>query len=97
MAAGKEAREFDGRSHILEHALRGNVALIKAHRADVFGNLSYRMTAQNFNPVMATAADLVIAEVEEIVPVGELEPSQIITPHIFIDLLVPTVPGVSRV
>lgn len=88
LAAGKETREFDGRQYVLERAIRGNVALIKAHKADEYGNLTYRKTARNFNPQMATAADLVIAEVDEIVPVGELRPEEIVTPHLFVDLLV---------
>jgi 3-oxoacid CoA-transferase subunit A len=88
LAEGKETREFAGREYVLETALRGNVALIKAHKADENGSLVYRMAARNFNPPMATAADLVIAEVDEIVPVGALSPEEIVTPHLFVDLVV---------
>src|SRR5438132_1054829 len=73
LAEGKETRVFeDGRSYLLERALRANVALVHAYRADRFGNLVYRKTARNFNPIMATAADLVLVEVDEVVEVGEL-------------------------
>jgi 3-oxoacid CoA-transferase subunit A len=82
---------FDGREYVMERALRGDVALIKAHKADELGNLTYRKTARNFNPVMATAADLVIAEVDEVVPVGRLRGEEVVTPHLFVDLLVLTV------
>lgn len=88
LATGKETRDFDGRSYLLERAIRGQVALIRAHQADERGNLNYRKTARNFNPLMATAADLVIAEVDEVVPVGGLAPEGIVTPHLFVDLLV---------
>lgn len=88
LARGKETREFGGRLHVLEHAIRGNVALIKAHKADENGSLMYRLAARNFNPPMATAVDLVIAEVDEIVPVGALNPEEIVTPHLFVDVLV---------
>ena len=73
-AEGKEVREFNGRPYILEHALRGDFALVKAWKGDRWGNLIYRKTARNFNPMMATAADYVIAEVEEIVELGALDP-----------------------
>ncbi|HEU4582762.1 MAG TPA: 3-oxoacid CoA-transferase [Polyangiaceae bacterium] len=84
----REVRELEGRPHVFVKALRANVAFVRAWRADTAGNLMYRMTEQNFNRAMATAADLVVAEVEEIVPVGELEPGQIDTPGIYIDYLV---------
>lgn len=71
----------------METALRADVALIKAWKADRRGNLVYRKSARNFNPIMAMAADLVIAEVEEIVEVGEIDPDQVVTPGIFIDVL----------
>src|SRR5271167_4381527 len=83
VAEGKETREFDGRQYVLERALRGNFAFIKAWKGDRWGNLIYRKTAGNFNPMMATAADYVIAEVEEIVDLGALRPDCIQTPGIF--------------
>jgi 3-oxoacid CoA-transferase subunit A len=85
VADNKETREFDGRQFVLERALRGNFAFIKAWKGDRWGNLIYRKTARNFNPMMATAADYVIAEVEELVDLGHLDPNQIHTPGIFID------------
>lgn len=88
LADDKETREINGRIHVFIPAIRGNVALIRAWKADTAGNLVYRMTEQNFNKAMATAADLVIAEVEEIVPVGELDPDQIHTPGCYVDYLV---------
>lgn len=88
LAKGKEVREFDGRKYILERALTADVALVKAHRADELGNLVYYKTARNFNPLMAMAARLTIAEVDEIVPAGTLDPECIVTPHIFVDVVV---------
>jgi 3-oxoacid CoA-transferase A subunit len=87
-AEGKEVREFNGRSYVLERALRGNFALIKAWKGDRWGNLMYRKTARNFNPMIATAADYVIAEVEEIVELGALDPNVIHTPGIFVDAII---------
>ncbi len=81
---GKEVREFRGRKCLMEHALRGDFAFIKAWKGDRWGNLVYRKTARNFNPVFATAADYVIAEVEELVELGELAPDGIHTPGIFV-------------
>jgi 3-oxoacid CoA-transferase len=83
-----ETKLIDGKKHILVPGLRGNVAFIRAWKADTAGNLVYRMTEQNFNRAMATAADLVIAEVESIVPVGEIDPNQVHTPGCFVDYLV---------
>ena len=83
-----EKKVINGIEHIFVPALRADVALIRAHRADTAGNLVYRMTERNFNPVMATAAKLVIAEVEEIVPLGTLSPDEIVTPGIYVDYLV---------
>jgi 3-oxoacid CoA-transferase subunit A len=83
-SAKKETREFDGRTHVLEHAITGDVALVKAWRGDRFGNLVYRHTAMNFNPMIATAARLTIAEVEELVEVGELDADQVHTPGIYV-------------
>jgi 3-oxoacid CoA-transferase subunit A len=88
VAEGKEVREFDGKFYLMECALRADVALIKAWKADRHGNLIYRKTARNFNPVMATAADLTIAEVEEIVEPGDLDPDEIMTPGIYVDRVV---------
>jgi 3-oxoacid CoA-transferase subunit A len=84
VAEGKEVREFDGRSFLLEHALGGDFALIKAWRGDPLGNLVYRDTARNFNPLAAMAGRVTIAEVEELVDVGELDPNQVHTPGIFV-------------
>ena len=88
LAADRETKVINGVEHIFQPALRGNVAFIRAWQADTAGNLVYRMTEQNFNKAMATAADLVIAEVEHIVPVGELDPNQIHTPGCYVDYLV---------
>src|SRR5882724_9468532 len=87
VADNKETREFDGRQFVLERALRGNFAFIKAWKGDRWGNLIYRKTARNFNPMMATAADYVIAEVEELVDLGELDANQVHTPGIFVDAI----------
>ncbi len=88
LAEGKEERELDGVRHVLERPIRGDVALVYAARADELGNLWYRRTARNFNPLMATAADLVIAEVGELLPVGGLAAEDVHTPHLYVDLLV---------
>ena len=87
VAEGKETREFDGRMFVMERAIRGNFAFIRAWKGDRWGNLIYRKTARNFNPMMATAADYVIAEVEELVELGQLDPNQVHTPGIFIDTI----------
>jgi len=87
VAEGKETREFDGRYCVLERALRGDFAFVKAWKGDRMGNLLYRKTTRNFNPMMATAADYVIAEVEHLVEPGELPPDQVHTPGIFIDAI----------
>ncbi|CAN5563004.1 3-oxoacid CoA-transferase subunit A [soil metagenome] len=88
LADGKETREIDGRLHVLESPIRGDVALIGAYRGDRLGNLVYRKTSRNFNPMMATAATLTIASVDEIVPVGSLDPEAVVTPGIFVDRVV---------
>jgi len=88
LAEGKETRTFNGVETILEKSIRADVALIKAHKADTLGNLVYYKTARNLNPIMAAAAKLTIAEVDEIVPAGDINPEVIITPHIYIDILV---------
>ncbi|RXZ02356.1 CoA transferase subunit A [Fictibacillus sp. S7] len=85
LAKNKEEREINGETYIFEPAIRADVALIRAWKADTLGNLVYYKTARNFNPVMATAADVVIAEVDEIVEPGELSPEEIVTPHLFVD------------
>lgn len=84
-AEGKETRQFHGRHYILEEALTADFALIKAWKADTMGNLIYRKTAMNFNPIMATAAKITVAEVEEIVPAGDLDPEHIHTPGIYVN------------
>lgn len=88
LGKGKETRIINGETYVFEPALHADVALIRAHKADMLGNLVYYKTARNFNPLMATAADYVIAEVDEIVEPGELSPEEIITPHLFVDAIV---------
>jgi 3-oxoadipate CoA-transferase alpha subunit len=88
LADGKETRTIDGREYLLEFPIQGDVALIKAYRADRMGNLVYRKTARNFGPVMATAARITIAQVNEIVDVGALDPEAVVTPSIYVDRLV---------
>src|SRR5690349_8985584 len=85
LAEGKEMRTIDGRDYVLEFPIRGDVALIGAHIGDRAGNLVYRKTARNFGPVMATAAELTIAEVSRVVDVGEIDPEVVVTPGIFVD------------
>ncbi|WP_371926958.1 3-oxoacid CoA-transferase subunit A [Bradyrhizobium sp. WD16] len=88
LAEGKETRMIDGRLHVFETPLRGDVALVKAARADRWGNLVYRKSARNFNPVCAMAADVTIVETEAMVELGSLDPEAIVTPGIFVDRLV---------
>lgn len=88
VAAGKEVRVFDGRHYILEQAIRGDFAIVKGWKADWYGNVIYRHTAQNFNPLMAMAARVTVVEVEEIVAPGELDPAAIHTPGIYVDRLI---------
>ena len=85
---GKEVKEFNGRPYILEEAITGDFAIVKAWKADTFGNLVYRHTAQNFNPMAATAGKITVVEVEEIVQPGELDPAHIHTPGIYVDRLI---------
>ena len=85
LAEGKETRVIEGRTHVLEMPIRGDVALIGAHRADRAGNLVYRRTARNFGPVMATAATTVVAQVSEVVEAGEIDPEVVVTPGIYVD------------
>jgi 3-oxoacid CoA-transferase subunit A len=84
VAEGKEVREFEGKRYVMERWLRANFALVKAWKGDHAGNLIYRKTARNFNPMMATAAKVTIAEVEELVPAGTLDPDAIVTPGIYV-------------
>lgn len=85
---GKEVREFDGRPYIMEESITGDFAIVKGWKADKFGNVIYRNTAQNFNPLAATAGKITVVEVEEIVEPGELEPSQIHTPGIYVNRVI---------
>ena len=88
LAEGKEKRTIDGRDYVLEYPIRGDFALVKAHRADTAGNLVYRKTARNFGPVMATAATVTIVQVNDIVEAGTLDPEVVVTPGIFVDRVV---------
>jgi 3-oxoacid CoA-transferase subunit A len=88
VAEGKESRNFDGHEYIMERGLVADLAIVHAWRADTEGNLVYRKTARNFNPIMATAAKLTVAEVEELVQPGELDPDHIITPGIFVQRMI---------
>ncbi len=88
LAHGKETREIDGRTYVLEMPIRGDLALIGAHRADRAGNLVYRKTARNFGPVIATAAATVVAQVTEVVEIGALDPEVVVTPGIYVDRVV---------
>ena len=88
IADGKETKEFDGRTYLLERALGGDFALVKAWRGDALGNLVYRDTARNFNPLAAMAGKVTIAEVEELVEVGELDPNHVHTPGIFVQRII---------
>jgi 3-oxoadipate CoA-transferase alpha subunit len=89
LAEGKESREIDGRTYVLEHPIKGDLALIKAHVADRMGNLVYRKTARNFGPVMATAARTVAVQVDRVVEIGGLDPEVVVTPGIYVDRIVP--------
>lgn len=88
LAKGKEEREFDGRRYVMERALKADVALIEAWEADRWGNLTYNQSGRNFNPVMATAADLTIAQVQHIRELGELDPEKVATPGLYVDRVV---------
>lgn len=91
VAEGKEVRNFDGRDYVMETGLVADLAIIKAWKADERGNLVFRKTARNFNPMMATAGKVTLVEVEEIVPVGSLDPDHIHTPGVYVDRLIQTV------
>jgi len=88
VAEGKEVREFDGRSYVMERGITGEFAIVKAWKGDRYGNLCYRLTARNFNPMVAMAGKTTIAEVEELVEVGQLDPDEIHTPAIFVQRVV---------
>jgi 3-oxoadipate CoA-transferase, alpha subunit len=88
LAEGKETRVIDGKGYVLEYPLPGDVALIAAHRADELGNLVYRKTARNFGPIMAAAAARTVVQVDEIVPVGALDPEHVVTPCLYVDRVV---------
>lgn len=88
VAEGKETKEFNGREYLLEEAIVGDFAIVKGWKADSYGNVIYRHTAQNFNPLAATAGKITVVEVEEIVEVGELDPAQIHTPGIYVNRVV---------
>ncbi len=88
LAAGKESRVIDGRTYVLEYPIRADIALISALRGDRWGNLVFRETARNFGPLMATAATTTVAQVDEIVPLGTLDPESVVTPGIFVDRVV---------
>ena len=92
LAQGKETRTIDGRDYVLEYPIRADFALIKALRADRWGNLLYRKTARNFGPIMASAATCTIAQVREVVDLGDLDPEAIVTPGIFVSRVVPIPP-----
>ena len=88
VAEGKELREFDGETYVMERGIVGDLSIVKAWKGDHEGNLVYRKTARNFNPMMATAGKVCVAEVEELVPIGELDPDHIHTPGIFVDRII---------
>jgi 3-oxoacid CoA-transferase subunit A len=92
VAEGKPHMEFDGETYVLERGIRADLALVKAWRADAAGNLVFRKTARNFNPMAATCGRVTVAEVEELVPVGSIDPDQVHTPGIFVQRVVVTVP-----
>jgi 3-oxoadipate CoA-transferase alpha subunit len=101
LAEGKETRVIDGRGYVLEYPIRGDLALISAYIADGLGNLVYRKTARNFGPIMAAAATMTVAQVQEIVPVGALDPEHVVTPCLYVDRVVrvsrhSTLSGVAR-
>jgi 3-oxoacid CoA-transferase subunit A len=92
VAEGKPHMDFDGETYVLERGIRADLALVKAWRADAAGNLVFRKTARNFNPMAATCGRVTVAEVEELVPVGSIDPDQVHTPGIFVQRVVVTVP-----
>ncbi|EXF24167.1 3-oxoadipate CoA-transferase [Nesterenkonia sp. AN1] len=96
LAEGKETREIEGRNYVLEHPIRGDVALIKALKADDVGNLVFRKTARNFGPVMAAAASHTVVQVAELVPSGSLDPENVVTPGIYVDTVTALTPRTSQ-
>lgn len=88
LAEGKEHREIDGRTYVLEKAIRGDLALVEAWQADRWGNLTYKQSARNFNPVMAMAAELTVVQTQHVVELGELDPEAIVTPGIFVNRVI---------
>jgi 3-oxoacid CoA-transferase subunit A len=97
IAEGKEHKEFDGETYILERGLVADISIVKAWKGDEEGNLVYRKTARNFNPMMATASRMTVAEVEHLVPAGELDPDQIHTPGIFVKRIVAVDPALKHI
>jgi 3-oxoacid CoA-transferase subunit A len=97
IAEGKETKIFDGRTYIMERGLRADLAVIHAWKSDHEGNLIYRKTARNFNPIMATAAEVTVAEVEDLVANGQIDPDHIITPGLFVNRIVPLVAVDKRI
>jgi len=97
VAEGKPHADFDGASYVQERAIVADVSLVRAHTADTAGNLTYRYTARNFNPVMATAGRLTIAEAEHIVPAGDLDPDHVVTPGVYVQRLVPATARVKPI
>ena len=96
LAEGKETREIAGRHHVLEYPIHADFALVKAHKADRWGNLVYRKTARNFGPIMAMAAKTTIVQVSEIVALGEIDPEVVVTPGIFVQRVVEIVPAAPQ-
>lgn len=92
LAEGKETREIDGVTYLLEKPIKAEAALVKAHRADRWGNLTYRLAARNFGPTMAAAGALTIAQVDEIVELGGIDPEHVVTPGIFVDRVLKVTP-----
>ncbi|QWT24369.1 3-oxoacid CoA-transferase subunit A [Subtercola sp. PAMC28395] len=90
LAEGKETRVIDGRGYVLEHPITADFALISAYRADRLGNLTFRKTSRNFGPIMASAATITVAQVDRIVPLGEIDPENVVTPGIYVDRVVET-------
>ncbi len=97
VAEGKEVREFDGEAYVMERWLRADLAMVKGWKADPAGNVVYRKTARNFNPPMATAGKVTVVEVEEIVPLGALDPDQIHTPGIYVDRVILSTVNAKRI
>lgn len=96
LAEGKETREINGTNYVLEYPITGDVAFIKALKSDRVGNLTYRKTARNFGPIMAAAADTAVAEIDELVETGDLDPENVVTPGIYVDVVVPVAGGKSN-